>query len=142
MNFTVYVAIIGLLLVALIVSNSDNNTRNRIDELRIQNLSGQLINYSNALNDLYANGTPADGDATARLVLPQWLARNPDIRATIQGGAGFVYMPTSPGLFTQVELETEKSAHFGISDGSGMNTTAGRVNLPSFIPPGYVVYAR
>lgn len=130
------------MIVSAVTSQSDNNTRNRIDELRIQNLSGQLINYSNALNDLYANGTPADGDATSRLVLPQWLARSPDIRATIQGGAGFVYMPTSPGLFTQVELETEKSAHFGISDGSGMNTTAGRVNLPSFIPPNYVVYAR
>ncbi|MCW0309931.1 type IV pilus biogenesis protein PilM [Pantoea ananatis] len=142
MNYTLFMAIFALMIVSAVTSQSDNNTRNRIDELRIQNLSGQLINYSNALNDLYANGTPADGDATTRLVLPQWLARNPDIRATIQGGAGFVYMPTSPGLFTQVELETEKSAHFGISDGSGMNTTAGRVNLPAFIPPGYVVYAR
>ncbi|EKS1073441.1 type IV pilus biogenesis protein PilM [Cronobacter sakazakii] len=128
--------------VSILLSCVSDANRNAVETVSQQQAAGQFLHYVAALNALYGSGTPPDGDAVDRISLPQWLPHNTTIQARISGGIGYVFMPASPGVFTQVLYDTENSSHFGFSDAVGINTNSGRLVRPGFIPPGYVVYMR
>ncbi|MCR8998652.1 type IV pilus biogenesis protein PilM [Rahnella perminowiae] len=104
--------------------------------------AAQFLNYVGALNDLYSSGTPADGDVTTRITLPAWQPHGNQIQLRISSGTGYAFTPSSPGLFAQLMQMTENSTHFGLSDATGINTPAGKLTRPGFLPSGYVVYVR
>ncbi|EJH2486503.1 type IV pilus biogenesis protein PilM, partial [Salmonella enterica subsp. enterica serovar Eko] len=44
--------------------------------------------------------------------------------------------------YNNILKRTEGSVLVGVSDSSSLVTEAGRINKPSFIPSGYIVYMR
>ena len=142
MKSSLFFAAALLAAVSILLSCVSHEQREKIINVNIEQQSGQFLNYVSALNELYSNGTPADGDAKGRIKLPGWLPRSSSIQLQINNGIGYIFMPSSPGLYARLLHETDSSSHFGLSDAAGINTTAGRLTRPGFIPAGYVVYVR
>ncbi|WP_313052572.1 type IV pilus biogenesis protein PilM [Pantoea piersonii] len=142
MKSSLFFAAILLAAVSILLSCVNDTSRDGVARVTQEQQVGQFLNYVSAFNDLYASGTPADGDASGRIVLPGWQPRNSNIQLRISSGTGYVFVPSSPGFYAQLIQETETSAHFGISDAAGINTPSGQLPRPGFIPAGYVVYVR
>lgn len=128
--------------VSILLSVVINIQKETVAVVTQQQLSSLFLNYAEALNDRYLSGTPADGDMTATITLPVWQPRSSQIVVRVSGGVGYIFMPSSPGVLSQLLQDTENSAHIGLSDATGIRTLAGVVPRPSFIPAGYVVYVR
>ncbi|HEB4876195.1 TPA: type IV pilus biogenesis protein PilM [Kluyvera ascorbata F0526] len=142
MRSSLFFAAVLLAAVSILLSCVNDANRDGVASVTQAQLSGQFLNYVSAFNDLWNGTTPADGDAAARITLPDWLPRNAGIQLRISGGAGYIYAPSSPGFYAQLLEDTENSSHFGLSDAAGINTPSGRLSRPDFIPSGYVVYVR
>jgi hypothetical protein len=142
MRSSIFFAAALLAAVSILLSCVNEASRDNVASVTRMQQSGQFLHYVSAFNDLWTGQTPADGDAGTRIALPDWLPRNTGIQLRISGGAGYVYAPSSPGFFAQLMEDTENSSHFGLSEAAGINTPAGRLARPSFIPAGYVVYVR
>lgn len=142
MRSSLFFAVALLVAVSILLSCVNDERRENVADVTRAQLAGQFLHYASALNDLYTNGVPADGDVTAKVVLPDWLPQNSLIRIQISAGTGYAFTPSSPGLLSELQLETENSSHFGLSDAAGINTPTGRLARPGFIPAGYVVYVR
>lgn len=142
MKSSIFFAAVLLAAVSIMLSCVSDKSRDRVDVVSQEQLAGQFLNYVAAFNELWSAGTPADGDAAGRVSLPGWLSQNSSIRLYVSGGAGYAFMPATPGLYAQLLQETENSAHFGLSDDAGINTPSGQLVRPGFIPAGYVVYVR
>ncbi|MBY4841280.1 type IV pilus biogenesis protein PilM [Pantoea sp. DY-5] len=142
MRSSVFFAAVLLAAVSILLSCVNDVSRESVASVTQAQLSGQFLNYVAAFNDLWTGSTPAEGDAAARITLPSWLPRNTGIQLRISGGTGYVFTPSSPGLYAQLMGDTENSSHFGLSDAAGINTPSGRIARPDFIPAGYVVYVR
>ena len=142
MKSSIFFAAALLVAVSVLMSCVSDKSRDTVADVTQAQLAGQFLNYVSAFNDLWAAGSPADGDASGRVTLPAWLPHNSNIVLRISGGVGYVFTPSSPGFYSQLMQDTENSAHFGMSDTAGINTPTGRLARPSFIPAGYVVYVR
>lgn len=142
MRSPIFFAILLLTAATIVLSFVNDASRNNVARVTQAQQAGQFINYVYAFNDLWTAKTPADGDAAARIKLPAWQPLNTSIQMRISGGAGYVFTPSSPGFYQQLMEDTENSSHFGLSDAAGINTPAGRLARPDFIPVGYVVYVR
>ncbi|WP_058970018.1 type IV pilus biogenesis protein PilM [Type-D symbiont of Plautia stali] len=142
MRSSIFFAAVLLAAVSILLSCVNDANRDTVANATQAQLSGQFLHYVSAFNDLWTGTTPADGDAAARITLPDWLPRSAAIQLRISGGAGYVYTPSAPGFYAQLMEDTENSSHFGLSDAAGINTPSGRLARPDFIPAGYVVYVR
>lgn len=142
MNSSLFISIILLAAASMLLSFGNSKQRESTDGARQQQQSGEFLHYVAALNDLYSSGTPADGDVTTKAVLPSWLPHSSAIVLRVSRGQGYAFTPSQPGLYGQIMADTENSTHFGITDAAGINTPAGRLTRPDFVPPGYVVYVR
>lgn len=137
-----FIAAVMLFAVSILLLCVNNIEKENTENVTRSQLAGQFLHYSSALNDLYGGGTPPDGDVINRISLPDWLPRTAAIQMRVSGGTGYTFTPSYPGLLAQVLQETENSTHFGLTDAAGINTPAGRLSRPAFIPAGYVVYVR
>lgn len=142
MRSSIFFAAALLAAVSILLSCVNDASRDGTASVIQAQQAGQFLQYVSAFNDLWTGSTPADGDAVARITLPDWLPRSTSIQLRISGGAGYVYTPSSPGFYAQLMEDTENSSHFGLSDAAGINTPSGRLARPDFIPAGYVVYMR
>lgn len=142
MNSSMFISIILLAAASMLLSFGNDKQRDSTEGARQQQQSGEFLHYVAALNDLYSSGSPADGDVTAIAVLPSWLPHSSAIVLRVSGGQGYAFTPSQPGLYGQILADTENSTHFGITDAAGINTPAGRLTRPDFVPPGCVVYVR
>lgn len=142
MKSSLFFAAVLLVAASILMSVVNDAQKERVVVVKQEQLALQFLNYVEALNDLFAAGTPADGDVTALVTLPDWQPKTSRIVLRISSGVGYAFLPSSPGLFSQLLQYTENSGHFGLSDVAGINTPAGQLNRPSFIPVGYVVYVR
>ncbi|QZY97762.1 type IV pilus biogenesis protein PilM [Pantoea dispersa] len=142
MRSSIFFAAVLLAAVSILLSCVNDANRDSVARVTQAQQSGQFLQYVSAFNGLWAGTTPADGDAATRITLPDWLPRSSSIQLRISGGAGYVYTPSSPGLYAQLMEDTDNSSHFGLSDAAGINTPSGRLTRPGFIPAGYVVYVR
>lgn len=142
MRSSLFFAAALLAMVSILLSCVNDANRDRVANVTQAQLSGQFLHYVSAFNDLWTGTPPADGDVAARIILPEWLPRNTHIQMRISGGVGYIYAPSSPGLYAQLLEDTENSSHYGLSDADGINTPSGRLARPDFIPAGYVVYVR
>ncbi|MEN4610290.1 type IV pilus biogenesis protein PilM [Pantoea agglomerans] len=142
MRSSIFFAAVLLAAVSILMSCVSDANRDSVADVTQAQLAGQFLNYVSAFNDLYASGTPPDGDAAGRVSLPSWLPRSNKIQLRISSGTGYVYAPSSPGFYTQLMEDTENSSHFGLADAAGISTPSGRLARPDFIPAGYVVYVR
>lgn len=142
MKSSLFFTALFLAAVSILLSVVTNIQKETVSVATQQQLASQFLNYGEALNDRYLSGTPADGDITAGITLPIWQPRSSKIVVRISGGVGYVFMPSSPGVLSQLLQDTENSAHIGLSDVTGIHTPAGVISRPSFIPAGYVVYVR
>lgn len=142
MKASLFFTAVFLAAVSILLSVVINVQKETVSSVTEQQLTSQFLNYADALNDRYLSGTPADGDVTATITLPGWQPRNNQISVRVSGGIGYVFMPSSPGVLSQLLQDTDNSAHIGLTDSAGIHTPAGIVSRPSFIPAGYVVYVR
>lgn len=142
MKTSLFFAVVLLVLVSNLLSSINETQKENVATVNREQLSAQFLHYVESLNNLFASGTPGDGDVTQSLVLPAWLPKSSTIKLQVYGGQAYLFMPLSPGVLEQLLLDTENSAHIGISDATGINTPAGKLNRPGFIPAGYVVYVR
>lgn len=142
MNSSFFFSVLLLAGAAMLLSFGNQKQKDSTDTARLQQQSGEFLHYVAALNDIYISGTPPDGDVTASAVLPTWLPHSAVIVLRVSGGQGYAYAPFVPGLYAQILADTEDSTHFGLADTAGINTPAGRLSRPDFIPPGDVVYVR
>lgn len=142
MRSSIFFAAVLLAAVSILLSCVNDANRDSVASVTQAQQSGQFLQYVSAFNGLWTSTTPADGDAATRITLPDWLPRSSSIQLRISGGAGYVYTPSSPGLYAQLMEDTDNSSHFGLSDAAGINTPSGRLTRPGFIPAGYVVYVR
>lgn len=60
----------------------------------------------------------------------------------IDGDVGYVYTPASKGVMREVIEWTRNSASVGLSDAVYIHTLSGKIQKPSFIGSGYIVYVR
>ncbi|ELN0824797.1 type IV pilus biogenesis protein PilM [Salmonella enterica] len=101
-----------------------------------------FLNYVNVFDSYYELNPDYNGDVTHNVTAPSWLSGNVDIKMFIENKRGYVFMPAYPGVYNNILKRTEGSALVGVSDSSSLVTEAGRINKPSFIPSGYIVYMR
>lgn len=142
MKSSLYFVAALLAVVSIILSSVSDAQKDGVAVVREEQLSSQFLNYVGALNDLYLTGNASDGDVKSRISLPAWLPKSDSISLRISGGVGYVFMPSSPGVYSQLLQSTENSAHIGLSDVAVIHTPAGQLIRPDFIPSGYVVYVR
>ncbi|EDT7989585.1 type IV pilus biogenesis protein PilM, partial [Salmonella enterica subsp. enterica serovar Johannesburg] len=101
-----------------------------------------FLNYVNVFDSYYELNPDYNGDVTHNVTAPSWLPANVDIKMFIENKRGYVFMPAYPGVYNNILKRTEGSVLVGVSDSSSLVTEAGRINKPSFIPSGYIVYMR
>ncbi|EGH9360821.1 type IV pilus biogenesis protein PilM [Salmonella enterica] len=101
-----------------------------------------FLNYVTAFDSYFLNNGSATGDVTTKITLPMWLPNDGSIRMYISGGYGYVFMPSSSGLLSEIMKSTDNSLLVGFSDSTSIVTLGGRISKPAFIPPGYIVYLR
>ncbi|EBZ9516239.1 TPA: type IV pilus biogenesis protein PilM [Salmonella enterica] len=101
-----------------------------------------FLNYVNVFDSYYELNPDYNGDVTHNVTAPSWLPANVDIQMFIENKRGYVFMPAYPGVYNNILKRTEGSVLVGVSDSSSLVTEAGRINKPSFIPSGYIVYMR
>lgn len=101
-----------------------------------------FLNYVNVFDSYYELNPDYNGDVTHNVTVPSWLPANVDIKMFIENKRGYVFMPAYPGVYNNILKRTEGSVLVGVSDSSSLVTEAGRINKPSFIPSGYIVYMR
>ncbi|MEQ9928007.1 type IV pilus biogenesis protein PilM [Pectobacterium parvum] len=142
MRSSIFFAASLLMVVSILQSCVNNAGREHVNNVTEGQRAGQFLNYVSAFNDLWTIAVPADGDGAERVKLPSWLPRSSNIQLRISDGVGYVFTPSSPGLYAQLMEDTENSSHYGLSDTTGINTPSGRIARPEFIPAGHVVYVR
>lgn len=141
MNFSVLTIMACMLFISILMIISDDSKRewNIADE---QSKAGQLMNYVYAFDEFKNKNSSATGDVTSNIPLPQWLPKNPSIKAVISNGVGYIYIPNSKGMMSELMSWTDNSSSVGVSDTLNINTLSGAVAKPSFIGSGYIVYIR
>jgi hypothetical protein len=141
MNYSV----LALFILSLSISGLvllDSERRDIFESTDIQTKAGQFLNYVYAFDAYRQTNAGANGDVTNSVPLPAWLPQNANIKMYVSGGVGFVYTPTSKGVYTEVLKESGNSSAVGITDNSNINTVSGTVAKPNFINSGYIVYVR
>ncbi len=79
---------------------------------------------------------------THNVTAPSWLPANVDIQMFIENKRDMCLCPRTQCVYNNILKRTEGSVLVGVSDSSSLVTEAGRINKPSFIPSGYIVYMR
>lgn len=141
MNYSILVIFYITLSVAGIISISADN-KNAWDVADEQSRAGQFINYVYAFDDYYQKNNSATGDVTSAVKIPTWLPKNENIKVVINGGVGYIYTPASKGMMSEIMKWTANSSSVGVSDATYINTVSGKIQKPSFIGSGYIVYVR
>lgn len=106
------------------------------------NRATMFMNYASAFDSYYLSEGGVSGDVTNNVMLPSWLPTDRSIRMYIDGGYGYVFMPSTSGVLSEIMRATEYSALVGFTDSSSLITMNGKIPKPSFIPVGYIVYVR
>ncbi|MDE4745121.1 type IV pilus biogenesis protein PilM [Enterobacter hormaechei] len=141
MNYSVVAFfILALSLSALRILNTER--ANILDKTDIQTRSGQFMNYVYAFDSYYQANSGANGDITASVPLPSWLPKNPNIKMYVNNKIGYVYVPNSKGVFSEVLKNTDFSSAVGVTDASSINTVSGKIPKPGFIGNNNIVYVR
>lgn len=134
--------IVAICLFALTFLEVAINRNGGTEKVSFNNNAALFLNYVSAFDQYYVNNKGETGDVTYKVILPQWLPRESSIRMYIVGGYGYVFMPSSSGMLSDIMKTTDNSALVGFSDGSSIISLVGRLAKPSIIPPGYIVYVR
>ncbi|MGS2886279.1 type IV pilus biogenesis protein PilM [Enterobacter ludwigii] len=141
MNYSVVAFfILALSLGGLHILNTERS--DILERTDIQTKSGQFMNYVYAFDTYYQANSGANGDVTASVPLPTWLPKNPSIRMLVNNKVGYVYMPVSKGVFSEVLKITDFSSSVGITDASNINTVSGKISKPGVIGSNSIVYVR
>ncbi|EET2714454.1 type IV pilus biogenesis protein PilM [Escherichia coli] len=133
--------ILFCMFVIVFIANSSTGTESYDDTMRKMK-SSRFLNYVAAFDEYYLYNGSASGDVTQNVVLPVWLPRDNAIRMYINGGYGYVFMPTGSGVLSEILKTTDYSLLVGFTDNASIKTSSGVIPKPSFIPSGYIVYVR
>lgn len=123
------------------LTNSNTGSDSYDDTMRKMK-SSRFLNYVTAFDEYFLYNGAASGDVTQNVMLPVWLPRDDTIRMYINGGYGYVFMPTGSGVLSEILKTTDYSLLVGFTDNSSIKTSSGVILKPSFIPSGYIVYVR
>lgn len=137
---TIFMCFFGILVMTFYQSLlSDSEPR---DELLELNKSTLFLNYVSAFDTYYSSHANSNGDITKQISLPVWLPSEKSIKMYVDGGYGYVFMPSSKGVLAEVLRATDYSALIGFTDLNSIITANGVIQKPAFIPQGYIVYVR
>ncbi|MDY8671295.1 type IV pilus biogenesis protein PilM [Escherichia coli] len=106
------------------------------------NKASLFLNYTTAFDNYYLSNANVTGDVTSNVILPVWIPKDSFIKMYVNGGYGYVYMPSEKGVISELMKITDYSALIGVTDRTSIVTITGKVAKPSFIPEGYIVYMR
>ncbi|MGK7247398.1 type IV pilus biogenesis protein PilM [Buttiauxella agrestis] len=129
------------ILVVMVYQNTISSNEVYNDSLKL-NKASLFLNYTSAFDTYYLANGSASGDVTSKVTLPVWLPADSAIRMNVNGGRGYVYMPSASGVLSEILKATDYSVLIGFTDGSTITTLSGKISKPSFIPAGYIVYVR
>lgn len=134
--------LVGLcILVITVYQNSIDSNDSYNNSLKL-NKASLFLNYTTAFDSYYLSNAEQTGDVTNKVTLPVWLPMDGSIKMNITGGYGYVYMPSTSGVFSEIMKSTDYSALIGFTDNNEIITLGGKIVKPSFIPNGYIVYMR
>jgi len=137
----------SLLIVALCVlvvafyQNSFEGNNSYNESLKL-NKASLFLNYTSAFDVYYLSNGSANGDVTNKVTLPIWLPVDNTIKMYVNGGYGYVFMPSASGVLSEIMRATDYSALVGFTDNTSIITLSGKIAKPGFIPTGYIVYVR
>lgn len=129
------------ILVLMVYQNTLSSNEAYNDSLKFSKAS-MFLNYTSAFDTYYLANGSATGDVTSKVTLPVWLPYDSTIKMNVNGGRGYVYLPSASGVLSEILKATDYSVLVGFTDGSSITTLSGKVSKPSFIPAGYIVYVR
>ncbi|WP_340621876.1 type IV pilus biogenesis protein PilM [Xenorhabdus siamensis] len=116
--------------------------REEYNETLKLNKASLFLSYTSAFDAYYVANGGANGDVTNSVSLPSWLPVDSSIRMYISSGTGYIFMPSTSGVLSEIMRRTDYSAWVGFSDDTSITTLSGKLNKPSFIPTNYIVYVR
>ncbi|WP_047626565.1 type IV pilus biogenesis protein PilM [Enterobacter sp. ZOR0014] len=128
-------------LVVAIYQNSFEGNGSYNETLKL-NKASLFLNYTAAFDAYYLANGSANGDVTNKVTLPVWLPKDTTIKMYVNGGYGYVFMPSASGVLSEVMRATDYSALIGFTDSTSIISLAGKNPKPNFIPAGYIVYVR
>lgn len=137
----------SLLMIALCVlmvtfyQNSFEGNTSYHDTLKLSKAS-LFLNYTTAFDAYYLSNGSANGDVTSKVTLPVWLPKDSTIKMYVNGGYGYVFMPSASGVLSELVRATDYSALVGFTDSNSIITLSGKIQKPGVIPAGYIVYVR
>lgn len=129
------------ILVVMVYQNTISSNEAYNESLKL-NKASLFLNYASVFDTYYLANGSASGDVTSKVKLPVWLPADSTIKMNINGGRGYVYMPSASGVFSEILKATDYSVLVGFTDSSTITTLSGKISKPSFIPAGYIVYVR
>lgn len=112
------------------------------DESLQANKSSLFLNYVSAFDNYYLANANVNGDVTNNVKLPIWIPTDSSIKMYVNGGYGYVFMPSGSGILSKILTATDYSELVGLSDSSVIKMNSGTIAKPEFIPAGYIVYVR
>jgi len=124
-----------------VYQNSVVDNSSYAETVKVNKASLFLI-YTTSFDNFYLNNSSATGDVTNKVTLPSWLPADNTVKMFISGGYGYVFMPSTSGVFSELVESTNNSTLVGFSDATSITTLSGKLAKPSFIPPNYIVYIR
>lgn len=128
-------------LIVAFLNNSDNRSED-LSKTRVKGQASLFLNYAAAFDDYFEAHKNATGDLSKKVTLPNWLPIEPTIKMYGNAGTGYVFMPNTSGLLAEIQERTSYSSLLGLTDQSNIITINGKINKPSFIPAGSIVYVR
>lgn len=131
---------ICMFIVAIYQSSLDDNETHS-EALRVNKVS-TFLNYVSAFDAYYLTNGNGSGEVTNKVLLPSWLPPDPSVRMYIENSRGYVFMPAGSGLLSDLMKKTDYSSLVGFSDTTYINTVSGKLDKPTFVPTGYIVYVR
>ncbi|GAB7400903.1 hypothetical protein OUHCRE2_43620 [Enterobacter asburiae] len=129
------------ILVVAIYQNSFEGNSSYNETLKL-NKASLFLNYTAAFDAYYLANGSANGDVTNKVTLPVWLPNDVTIKMYVNGGYGYVFMPSASGVLSEIMRATDNSALIGFTDSTSIISLAGKNQKPNFIPAGYIVYVR
>lgn len=129
------------ILVVAIYQNSFEGSKSYHETMKL-NKASLFLNYTAAFDSYYLTNSTANGDVTKNVALPVWLPKDSTIRMYVNGGYGYVFMPSASGVLPEIMRATDYSALIGFTDSTSIITVTGKNPKPTFIPAGYIVYVR
>lgn len=140
MNLSYLSAVMMIVAASFIFGGVTYSERKNFETVLSEQSSQSFLNYVDAAQNYKTSNPSATGNITANIQLQSWQQKNNDITVYSVSGKFYVYMPSKPGVYSQLRDKSGDSVSFGITENNNIITSFGSISKPSQIPNNYVVF--